>query len=53
MKLIFRIVYGALARKGYCDLPGGAEYRRVAAEWDRAGRPWRIARFIRSHANGV
>ncbi len=39
-----------LSELGHCDSVGGAECRRVHAEWVEAGRP-EIEPFIRQRAN--
>lgn len=44
-------VYYRLMMRGYCDSPGGMEYRRVKREWRAAGRPRPIADFIKRAAN--
>lgn len=41
----------ALSHRGLCDAAGGAEYRRVYAEWLKAGRPKEIRAFIVDRAN--
>ena len=43
--------YERLSDKGCCDAPGGMEYRRVLAEWQKAGQPPWIEEFIRARAN--
>jgi hypothetical protein len=35
----FQNTWQDLHNYGYCDAARGAEYRRVAAEWEAAGRP--------------
>jgi hypothetical protein len=51
---IFRIfgrTWRRLALRGQCDDFGGAEFRRVWAEYVAAGQPLLVAAFIRQHAN--
>jgi len=48
---LWRYVWCALAEYSACDDWGGAECRRVTAEWIAAGRPCGIAEFIISKAN--
>jgi hypothetical protein len=43
--------YERLSELGACDGPGGMEYRRVLADWLRAGQPPWIEEFIRRGAN--
>jgi hypothetical protein len=43
--------YDSLAEDGHCNVEGGAEYRRVLAEWLDAGQPEPHAAFIRKRAN--
>jgi len=43
--------YEALSKHGACDSPGGNEYQRVLAEWDKAGQPEPCSEFIRRRAN--
>jgi hypothetical protein len=47
----FRRVWAQCERQGWCDAIDGAEYRRVSAEWEAAGRPASVARFIRWRCN--
>lgn len=47
----FLNAYRNLADASKADEPGGAEYRRVLAEWTAAGRPGMIGRFILDAAN--
>lgn len=48
---LFRIVWYALADKNKCDTWGGAELRRVLAEWLADGCPLPLVQFIAKHAN--
>lgn len=47
----FRDVYEKLSSEGRCDGPGGMQYKRVLQEWEEAGRPTDLTRFIFVHAN--
>ncbi len=47
----FADAYERLSKKGRCDGPGGREYQRVLQEWEDAGRPDDLERFIVVHAN--
>lgn len=47
----FDLTWIVLADQGACDAFGGAEQRRVKAEWVSAGSPKQIAEFIRVRAN--
>lgn len=40
-----------LARRGHCDAFGSQEYLRVRREWQEAGRPLNLYRFILTRAN--
>lgn len=48
---LFDRVWAALAARSHCDGLGGAECTRVRQEWEDAGRPQRIASYIRWRAN--
>jgi hypothetical protein len=50
---LFWNTYHALAKDGVCDSPGGYEYRRVFAEWIKAGKPNNVEQFIRKRAGWV
>lgn len=40
-------IWGNLARNGFADEIGGAEYRRCKSLWIIAGRPWEgVERFL-------
>ena len=47
----FRQAYTRLAEDGYCDEPGGMEYRRVREEWVYGGASQDVDGFIRWRAN--
>jgi hypothetical protein len=47
----FSSVWRMLARLSVCDGHGGAEYRRVYAEWLALGRPRDMHTFISRRAN--
>ncbi len=49
--LLFRSVWEMLSDDGACDAWGGAEQVRVWNEYQEAGYPSRVARFIRGRAN--
>lgn len=49
----FLNAYLRLASEGKCDSPGGAEYKRVLAEWQMSGRPSTVETFIVSRANAA
>jgi hypothetical protein len=42
----FYDAYDRLAQDGYCDEPGGEEYKRVLGEWFHAGKPAGLKTFI-------
>lgn len=48
---LFRSTYAALALLGFCDEPGGAEYRRVWLEWQLGDWGMDPEEFIRRRAN--
>lgn len=50
-KRAFVAAYSQLSRRGACDMVGSAEYQRVLAEWERAGRPVDVVTFIVLAAN--
>ena len=50
-KRVFDLVWDYRARDGVCDGRGGAEYRRVLAEWQRCGTVEPPHLFIRRRAN--
>lgn len=52
LPLRFWSTYKVLAICGMADEPGGAEYRRVFHEWQEAGFPADLVRFI-CHHNSV
>jgi hypothetical protein len=47
----FRDNYERISQDGYCDSPGGCEYRRVREEFLLAGCPNNVEQFIRWRAN--
>lgn len=47
----FDNVWDMLARQGSCDLRPGKEYIRVWGEWNFAGRPKPLVRFIGEACN--
>ena len=47
----FQDAYERLSSEGRCDGPGGMQYKRVLQEWEEAGRPTDLNRFIVVHAN--
>lgn len=47
----FRSAWRWCARYGHCDAVGGSEYHRVYAEWQEAGRPASVCKFIKQRAN--
>lgn len=47
----FDATWRTLERRGHCDAFGGQEYLRVRREWQEAGRPLNLYRFILTHAN--
>lgn len=47
----FNAVWDKLAEDSACDGRGGAEYRRVRAEWVAERCPFPISAFIRLNAN--
>jgi hypothetical protein len=49
----FYRTYDRLAEDGICDCAGGAEYRRVLAEWLHAGQPEPHSAFICERANSL
>jgi hypothetical protein len=38
--------YAVGAQRGFCDTPGGMEFRRISAQWLDAGMPLNMIRFI-------
>lgn len=48
---VFAWVYGLIAEDGGCDLPHGAEYKRVLSTWNKLDRPSNLEYFIRQNAN--
>ena len=49
----FLATYHRLSEFGYCDAAGGAECRRVYAEWVDGGKLGNVEVFIRSRANSI
>jgi len=47
----FGAVWWELVREGVCDALDSAEWVRIIAAWESAGRPPQIAEFIRREAN--
>jgi hypothetical protein len=43
--------YERLSREGRCDNAGGAEYRRLFADWNSHGCPSSLDEFITSRVN--
>lgn len=51
LQRLFDRSWRSLAARGSCDAFGGAEYRRVLAEWIKENRPRAVRRFILYRAN--
>jgi len=51
LRIEFRYHWRALSARWKCDSIDGMEYRRVYAEWIKAGRPYPIRDFILRQAN--
>ncbi len=46
----FYHTYNRLAMIGVCDSAGGMEYRRVRKQWEDAGKPPNVVKFIKANA---